>query len=117
MLEQKFIQEEDYTTAKVKVADELGLHARPCTLIAKCCLNYSRRVYLVKTEEPQSQYNCKEIMNMMTMEANNGTPIKIYVQGINDEAKEVCKNIAKVISSTLEEITAEFEKEMRKKYL
>lgn len=115
--EQKIIQENGYTTSETIVGDELGLHARPSALIVKKCHSYEKEVYLTKTENPDEKYNCKHIMKLMTMEAQHKTPIKIYVQGIDDKAKKVCQDVLFVLSADLETIAEEFDREVSKRTL
>jgi phosphotransferase system HPr (HPr) family protein len=100
---------EDYTTTKAILKDRFGMHGRPSTLIAIKCRGYDGKVYLTQ-EGDSEKYNCKESVRLMTMGAEKGTSIKIHVEGTDEKARELCKNIEFVINSDIDTIDDELQK-------
>jgi len=123
------VSEKRFRTAEASVANEYGVHARPSALF---CLRASRhpgKVYFKCLYNPEyserasdKEYDCKNMMEMMSMEAVCGTRLKVHVEIGQDndsearkkkeaDARTTCRDLAEMISSDLDHIVTEIEKE------
>lgn len=62
----------------VTVNNEIGLHARPASLLVKAATSYKSDIYAIMNG---NKYNCKSIMNILSMGAKKGDQILIRIDG------------------------------------
>jgi len=77
---------------KVKIANKLGIHARPAALIAKTAGEYKSEI---KIEKDGVEINAKSIMGIMMLAAEYNSTITITARG-SDE-KEAVKKLKEVL--------------------
>jgi len=70
---------------EIVLMNELGLHARPASILAKKASKFSSHITIIKDGK---EYNAKSIINILSMAASKGDKIKIVATG-DDEAKAV----------------------------
>jgi phosphotransferase system HPr (HPr) family protein len=79
----------------VKIANELGLHARPAAIFVKACSKYRSDVFLEKSD---FKVNAKSIMGIMAMGISEGDEIDIIIDGPDEET--AMKEILELLNST-----------------
>jgi phosphocarrier protein HPr len=67
---------------EIVIKNKLGIHARPATMIVKAASKYKSNITFEKDGE---SVNAKSIMELLLLEAYNGTKIKITADGIDEE--------------------------------
>ena len=109
--------ENGYTTKETEVINPSGIHARPSSLICKKASEYDGKIYLtclknseLKEFSPEERYNCRSVIELMTMCVGKGSILKVHVEGEDKKAQEMCSEMARFISSNLEEVIIELEK-------
>jgi len=75
-------------TAKVKVKNALGLHARPATVIAKLLQGTKSSVSFTHRKET---INARSIMSILMLAASKNSTITIMVEG--EDAQEIMKKL------------------------
>lgn len=65
------------------IINELGLHARPASMLVKTANNYDADIFI---EKDGDRVNGKSIMGVMMLAASQGTKIRIIADG--DDASE-----------------------------
>lgn len=65
----------------ITVTNELGLHARPASMLVRTASNFEADVTLVKGDE---SVNCKSVLGLMTLSAAKGTRLQIVAEGAAD---------------------------------
>ncbi len=80
--------------SEVVVLNELGLHARPATLLAKKAMEYKCELYLIKDGE---SFNIRSVMNILMMAAGKGA--RIAIRGIGDDADRAVAEIKDMVNS------------------
>ncbi len=81
----------------VKIANKLGLHARPSAKVVQTAAKYRSEITL---EKDGLEVNGKSIMGVMMLAAEMGSDIKITARG--DDEEEAVKALAEVIGSKFE---------------
>lgn len=71
---------EQTLTIKVRVANELGLHTRPATLIVKLLQEYKSEVLFTYKKET---INARSILNILMLAAPKNAVISITAKGID----------------------------------
>ncbi len=66
----------------VRIKNEIGLHARPASLLVKEATRFNADTILIKKG---NEYNCKSIMNVLSMGAKKGDEILLRVDGPDEE--------------------------------
>lgn len=69
-------------TRELKIVNQLGLHARPAALFVKTATRYDAEVLV---EKDGNVVSGKSIMGLMTLEAGNGTVLKVTAEGTDAE--------------------------------
>lgn len=67
---------------RVRVNNEIGLHARPASLLVKEASKFRADSMIIKDG---NKYNCKSIMNILSMGAKRGEEIVILCDGPDEE--------------------------------
>ena len=81
----------------VKIANKLGLHARPSAKVVQTAARFKSEITL---EKDGLEVNGKSIMGVMMLAAEMGSDIKITARGVDEE--EAVKALAEVIGSKFE---------------
>ncbi|PKN79611.1 MAG: HPr family phosphocarrier protein [Candidatus Cloacimonetes bacterium HGW-Cloacimonetes-1] len=66
----------------IKVANKLGLHARPSALIVRAATKYRSEFFLVKDG---MKVNGKSIMGVMMLAAEGGSEIELLADGVDED--------------------------------
>jgi phosphotransferase system HPr (HPr) family protein len=106
-LQERFKNNEYWTTLDLVVENEAGIHARPSAQITQRAQKYARQAYIVLLEslaeeileKKNERYDCKQVISLMAMGALKGTLLRLYVQGNDDYAKNNCKELGELLSS------------------
>ena len=64
------------------VTDPSGLHARPATLIAACCMNHKSSVHMVNE---RLFIDAGDVLAVMGLYAKHGQKIMFYIDGEDEE--------------------------------
>lgn len=76
---------------KITITNDLGLHARPATLLVQEASKYKSTIKLRKDE---TEVNAKSIMGILVLAASKGTELELIVDGEDEEeAKEAIVNL------------------------
>ncbi len=67
---------------KIKIINELGMHARPATMIVKVATKYRSDFKIIKDD---SEINGKSIMGVMTLAAEYGSILELIADGVDEE--------------------------------
>ena len=76
------------------VRNQLGIHARPASLLAKTAKQYQSRITI---EKHDTVVDVKSIMMLMTLAADEGTPLSVTATG--EDASEALDAIEKLFTS------------------
>lgn len=82
----------------VEITNRYGIHARPAALIVKTASRYDADITI---ENGGTKVSGKSIMGLMTLEASQGTRLKLTASG--DEATEVLDELQALIESKFDE--------------
>ncbi len=80
----------------VVIQNEIGLHARPASFLVKEATRFKSEIMMIKGG---NEYNCKSIMNVLSMGAKKGEEILLRVDG-SDET-EAINTLVDLIENTL----------------
>lgn len=67
---------------KYVVTNPLGVHARPCALLAQCCVNYKSEV-LVKSNDKMA--DGRNVLNLLALRIKYGDTMVITIEGEDEE--------------------------------
>jgi phosphocarrier protein HPr len=81
----------------VRIANKLGLHARPSAKVVQTATKFKSEITL---EKDGLEVNGKSIMGVMMLAAEMGSEVKIVAKGADEE--EALKELAEVIGSKFE---------------
>ena len=79
----------------IVISNKLGLHARPAMQFVDLANQFKSDVKVISSGEEPAEVDGKSVMQMMTLAAVEGTPLKIIADGEDAEAA-VCE-LAKLI--------------------
>lgn len=68
-------------TVQVTVMSEVGLHARPASLLVKSANGFRCGVQIRKAKEPGSQANAKSILEVLALGVNKGDEVELICDG------------------------------------
>ena len=60
------------------VSNPLGIHARPCALLAQCCVNYKSEI-LVKSNDISA--DGRNVLSLLAMKIKYGDTVTITIDG------------------------------------
>lgn len=83
---------------EVTVMNDMGLHARPAAMIAKCASGFSSEILINKSGEIA---NGKSILGIMTLSAGKGTTLVVSAEG--DDAAAALEAISILFDSNFDE--------------
>ena len=81
------------------IANRLGIHARPATLLVKAAANFEADIFLSKGNI--RRINGKSIMGVMMLAAEQGATVLVEAEGPDEEA--AAAEIAGLLGSSFEE--------------
>jgi phosphotransferase system HPr (HPr) family protein len=70
--------------AKVKVINQLGLHARAAAQLVRLASKYKSRIHLIRADNAVIA-DAKSILSVLTLAAAKGTELKIEVNGDDEQ--------------------------------
>lgn len=81
-------------SAKVKIVNRLGLHARPAMSLVDVASGFSSRITIRRGD---SSVDGKSIMEVLMLAATKGTELEVDAQGTDAEAavKAICELIGR----------------------
>ncbi len=82
----------------ITIKNRAGIHARPAALLVETANRFAASIFLEKDGE---QINSKSIMGILTLAATYNTPIKIIVDGSDEE--EAVQTISRLFENKFEE--------------
>ena len=86
--------------ATVRIANKLGMHARPAMMFVECASAFQADV-LVRRADDDEWLDGKSIMQMMILAATHDTQIEISATG--DDSAEAVKRLVALVKSKFEE--------------
>ncbi len=85
----------------VVVQNQLGIHARPATLLVQAAARFEAEIFLSKGDI--SRINGKSIMGVMMLAAEHGAEVLVEAEGADEAA--AADAIAQLLGSTFEDTT------------
>jgi phosphotransferase system HPr (HPr) family protein len=79
------------------VSNSMGLHARPAMQFVDLANQFSSAVMVYKGGEEPAEADGKSVMQMIILEATQGTPLRIEADG--DDAEEAVVKLAELFES------------------
>jgi phosphotransferase system HPr (HPr) family protein len=79
----------------IVICNKLGLHARPAMQFVDVANQFKADVKVISFGEEGGEVDGKSVMQMMTLAAVEGTPLKIVADG--EDAEAAVKELAKLI--------------------
>jgi phosphocarrier protein len=83
---------------EVEIKNELGLHARPATLLVQLALQFDSDIILKKDDE---EVNGKSMMGILMLAAGFGTKLEVIATG--DDAEEALAAIVNLVNANFDE--------------
>lgn len=83
---------------KYVVSNPLGVHARPCALLAQCCVNYKSEILVHSNENFAEGRN---VLALLALQIKYGDTMRITIEGIDEE--EAYENVLRVIEKEFNE--------------
>ena len=83
---------------KYVVSNPLGVHARPCALLAQCCVNYKSEILVHSNENSAEGRN---VLALLALQIKYGDTMHITIEGIDEE--EAYENVLRVIEKEFNE--------------
>ena len=84
---------------EVVIANRLGIHARPATLLVKAAANFEADIFLSKGNI--RRINGKSIMGVMMLAAEQGATVLVEAEGSDEE--EAAAAVAGLLAGSFEE--------------
>ncbi len=85
----------------VVVQNQLGIHARPATLLVQAAARFEAEIFLSKGDI--SRINGKSIMGVMMLAAEHGAEVLVEAEGADET--EAADAIARLLGSSFEDTT------------
>jgi phosphocarrier protein len=79
-------------TGKFTIANEIGIHARPASMLVQCLLRFKSDVYI---EKDGRRVNGKSIMGVLMLAASKGSQILVEADG--EDAQDALDAVEKLI--------------------
>ena len=64
------------------VTNPLGVHARPCALLAQCCVNFKSYI-TVKSNEATA--DSRNVLELLSLRLKKGDVMEVFIEGIDEE--------------------------------
>lgn len=81
---------------KYVVSNPLGVHARPCALLAQCCVNF-KSVVTVIVDDNDKKADGRNVLELLALTAKKGVTLTIRVDGEDEE--QACEAVMNVINN------------------
>ena len=81
----------------IVVSNKLGLHARPAMQFVDVANGFTSQIMVVREGDEPLEVDGKSVMQMITLEAVQGTPLRIEADG--DDADDAVKKLADLFES------------------
>jgi len=88
-------------TISVKIANRLGLHARPAMELVDAAARFKSTISICRTDRPDEEVDGKSIMQVMMLAATKGTELNISADG--EDAQSACDELKRLIESGFDE--------------
>lgn len=90
-------------TAKVAIANKLGLHARPAMSFVDAAMVFKSNVTVIRAggSDGGTSVDGKSIMQMMMLAATKGTELEIIAEG--EDAEQAVAALKKLVESGFDE--------------
>ena len=88
------------SSAKVAIANRLGLHARPAMMFVEAAMKFKAEI-TVRRIDSEETIDGKSIMQMMMLAATQGTELEIVAR--NDDCEEAIKELVALVRSKFQE--------------
>lgn len=72
-------------TVTVKIINEVGLHARPASLLTNLVKGYSSNIELYKNGNTEKKHQARSILSVMALGAKKGDELTILVEGPDEK--------------------------------
>jgi phosphotransferase system HPr (HPr) family protein len=82
--------------AKIKIKNQLGLHARAAAQLVRLAGKYKSRITLTRTDNEVTA-DAKSILSVLTLAASRGTELKLNVEGTDE--REALTAIEEIITN------------------
>ena len=83
---------------KYVVTNPLGVHARPCALLAQCCVNFKSTI-LVKLDDKEA--DGRNVLNLLALQIKYGNTMVITIEG--EDENEAYEEVLNVIEKEFNE--------------
>ncbi|WP_419785681.1 HPr family phosphocarrier protein [Pseudodesulfovibrio sp.] len=90
--------EQDFSSVRIIIRGEHGLHARPAGKLAQKAQSFSSDIYLLAGE---NRADAKSILDVLTLAAGPGEIVEIQAKG--DDADQALDALKRLFESNLEE--------------
>lgn len=67
------------------IQSEVGLHARPASLLVQCANRFKSRIEIRKISTESNTVNAKSILSVLTLGVNKGEEIELMFDGDDEE--------------------------------
>lgn len=84
-------------SARVCVRNELGLHARPASILAKTAQQFDSEIILAMEEK---QVDCKSILDILTLAAPQGCGLTLHASG--EDASQALERLKQLFNNRFE---------------
>jgi phosphotransferase system HPr (HPr) family protein len=79
------------------IVNKLGLHARPAMQFVDVANQFSSKVMVYKGGEEPAEADGKSIMNMLTLAALEGAPLRIVAEG--EDAEQAVRKLVELVEN------------------
>ncbi len=77
------------------IRNRLGLHARAAARLVKLASGFQSDILLARSDARHPTVNAKSILGILLLAATQGTPIEVFVEGIDED--EAMESLSKLI--------------------
>ncbi|MEZ5425611.1 MAG: HPr family phosphocarrier protein [Pyrinomonadaceae bacterium] len=74
---------------KVKIVNQLGLHARAAAQLVRLASNFSSRIIIKRSDEADLLADAKSILSVLNLAASRGTVLELEFEGEDEKAASV----------------------------
>jgi phosphocarrier protein len=85
-----------HVTRDITICNSLGLHARPAMQFVDLANQFKSNIIVHKDGAEATTVDGKSVMQMITLEATEGTPLRIEAEG--DDAEQAVEQLAKLVA-------------------
>ena len=87
--------------AKIKIVNQLGLHARAAAQLVRLAGKFNSRIKLIRTDT-NAAADAKSILSVLTLAAAKGTRLELEVEGADE--REALRAIEEIFANGFGEI-------------